>query len=202
MDKIHSISDPITMVISEIVRPDRIEEYEGWVKGICGAARQFEGYISADVIRPRDHNCPEYVVIVKFDSYVHLRNWRTSPTYHEWIEKAGDFLIDRTYQQQPGGLEIWFTLPTNPSQRLAQPPFYKQVIVGVLGVYPLIVLSSWVLGPFLQGLPPLVGLLISVIAVSTLLTYPVMPWITQLLNPWLYPRAQKRRSTRKPRSKT
>ncbi|MBW4519322.1 MAG: antibiotic biosynthesis monooxygenase [Scytolyngbya sp. HA4215-MV1] len=186
-------SDPITLVISEIVKPDRIPEYERWATGISQAAQQYPGFISTDMIRPRDHEHPEYVVVVKFDNYEHFRTWRSSATCQEWLSKAQDFLVDRTSQHQPGGLEMWFTLPENTAQKNAPPAYYKQVIVGVLGVYPLILLSNAVLGPFLRGWHPLLGLLLSVTAVSALLTYPVMPWITRLLSFWLYPKAVKKR---------
>lgn len=188
-------SDPITIVISEVVEPDRIPEYEAWTKGINQAAQQFEGFLGVEVIRPRDHVYPEYVVIVKFDHYVHCRNWLTSDTYRTWMEKAPELVSARSHQQLPSGLELWFTLPENPRKPTPQPAYYKQVIVGVLGVYPLILVANALLGPFLKGLPPLLGLLISVIFVSALLTYPVLPGLTKLLNFWLYPSASRRRNS-------
>ncbi|MGA7933929.1 MAG: antibiotic biosynthesis monooxygenase [Kovacikia sp.] len=179
-------STPITLVISEIVEPSQIQAYEVWSKGINQAARQFEGFLGVDVIRPRDHAYPEYVVIVKFDNYAHFRNWWASPTFQHWREKGRDLVIDRS-QQQLDGVEVWFTLPPNTAQKLIQPSFYKKVVLGVLTVYPLILLADVLLGPFLKPLPPLLGLLISVTFVSVLLTYPVMPWLTWLLRFWLYP---------------
>ncbi|MBE9112840.1 antibiotic biosynthesis monooxygenase, partial [Nodosilinea sp. LEGE 07298] len=72
------------------------------------------------------------------------------------------------------------------------PPYYKQVVLGVLAVYPLILLANGLLGPLLIGLPPLLALFISVIFVSALLTYPIMPWLSKGLAFWLYPKAQRR----------
>ena len=104
-------SDPITLVISEVVEPNRIEEYEAWTKGINQSAQQFEGFIGVDVIRPRDHQHPEYVVIVKFDNYDHCKNWLTSSVYQQWMQSAEEFIAQRSQQQLPDGLELWFTLP-------------------------------------------------------------------------------------------
>ena len=179
--------DPITLVISEFVEPSRIQEYEAWTKGINQAARQFEGFLGVEVIRPRDHAYPEYVVIVKFDNYVHFRTWITSPIYRRWMEKSYDLISVRSHQHQPNGIELWFTLPSKGAPKPLQPAYYKKVILGVLAVYPLILLANILLRPFLKELPPLLGLFISVIFVSALLTYPVMPWLTKLLNFWLYP---------------
>ncbi|WP_199336764.1 antibiotic biosynthesis monooxygenase [Oscillatoria sp. FACHB-1407] len=185
-------SSPITLVISEVVEPDRISEYETWTQEINHAAQSFEGFLEVEIIRPRDHDYPEYVIVVKFDNYTHLRNWLTSSTYQHCMDKSRHLISARSQQQLPTGLEMWFTLPQTASRKLPQPAFYKQVIVGVLAVYPLILLANALLGPFLKGLPFLLGLLISVTFVSTLLTYPVMPWLTKQLNFWLYPTATKR----------
>ena len=186
-------SDPITLVISEVVEPNRIEEYEAWTKGINQAAQQFVGFIGVDVIRPRDHQYPEYVLIVKFDNYEHCKDWLTSPIYHNWMLKSKKFFAKRSQQYLPSGLELWFTLPQSSLLTIPpQPAYYKQVIVGVITVYPLILLAKIFLNPFLQGLPDLLGLFISVIFVSALLTYPVMPYLTQILSFWLYPSTSKR----------
>ncbi|NJP11015.1 MAG: antibiotic biosynthesis monooxygenase [Leptolyngbyaceae cyanobacterium RU_5_1] len=192
MDCTHQQAAPITLVISEIVEPHRIQDYESWSKGINHAASQFEGFLGVDVIRPRDHAYPEYVVIVKFDNYPHLRNWQASPIYQEWMEKARDLVVDRS-RQQCSGIELWFTLPKNASQKLSQPAYYKKVVLGVLAVYPLILVADTLLVPFLKGLPPRLGLLISVTFVSALLTHPVMPWLTDLLGFWLYPSVSRKR---------
>jgi len=185
--------DPITLVISEVVEPNLIEEYEAWTKGINQSAQQFEGFMGVDIIRPRNHQYPEYVVIVKFDNYDHCKTWLTSSVYQQWMRRSKEFIAKRSLQHQSSGLEIWFTLPQNSFPTPPQPAYYKQVIVGVITVYPLILLANVVVAPFLQGLPPLISLLISVIFVSSLLTYPVMPYLTELLGFWLYPTAKRRR---------
>lgn len=186
MDEIQPPSGPITLVISEVVDPSQVPAYEAWTAGINHDARQFEGFLGVEVIRPRDHHHPEYVVIVKFDTYDHLRDWIISPTYRAWMDKSYGLIATRSQQQLPSGLELWFTLPQAQSG-LPSPPYYKQVVLGVLAVYPLILLANLLLGPLLAGLPSLLALLISVMFVSALLTYPVMPWLSKGLGGWLYP---------------
>lgn len=183
---------PITLVISEIVDPDQVRGYEDWTKGINHDASQFAGFLGVEIIRPRDHDYPEYVVIIKFDTYPHLRCWLVSPTYRHWIDQSHGLIAARSQQHLPNGLELWFTLPQRQPGLRLQPAYYKKVVLGVLAVYPLILLSNLLLGPVLAGLPPLLALLISVVFVSALLTYPVMPWLTRGLAFWLYPRPNRR----------
>ncbi|MBD2260034.1 antibiotic biosynthesis monooxygenase [Pseudanabaena sp. FACHB-2040] len=181
------VSGSITVVISEIVKPGRIQEYEAWTTGINQDAKQFDGFLGIEIIRPRDHDYPEYVVIVKFDTYAHLRDWLTSSTYQAWMDKSYGLISARSHQQLPSGLELWFTLPKSQVKAAGQPPYYKKVVLGVLAVYPLILLSNALLGRFLAEMPALLALLLSVVFVSALLTYPVMPWLTKNLAFWLYP---------------
>lgn len=184
---------PITLVISEIVAPGRIADYEDWAHGINQVTSQVEGFLEVEVIRPREDDHPEYVVIVKFDNYVHFRAWLNSPIYRDWIDRSKDLVVGRSqlHQPLPQGMELWFTLPNHGATKPAQPSYYKKVILGVLAVYPLILLADQLLGPLLGGLPPRLGLLVSVTFVSALLTYPVMPWLTQMLEGWLYPRSSR-----------
>lgn len=195
MQKNQQQPGPITLVISEVVEPNQVSAYEAWTKGINRDASQFDGFLGVEVIRPRDHDYPEYVVIVKFETYEYLRSWLISPTYRDWMDKSYGLIAARSQQQQPNGLELWFTLPNIRSDGrspLPSPPYYKKVVLGVLAVYPLILLSNRLLGALLAGLPSLLALFISVIFVSALLTYPVMPWLSKRLGFWLYPKTHRR----------
>ena len=190
-------SEPITLVISERIDPEKMDEYETWATGINQAVQLAEGFIGVEVLRPRDNAYADYVVIVRFDSYDHLRRWVTSPLYKQWIEKSQGLIARRSLRHMTTGMDIWFGDPASSSNPCpSSPPYYKKVILGVLAVYPLIVLSNRLISPFLEPLPPFLSLLVSVIFVSALLTYPVMPAITSVLNFWLYPSSSKRRSDR------
>jgi uncharacterized protein len=184
---------PITLVISEVVDLNYVREYEAWTKGINHVAGEFEGFLGVEVISPRVDGYPEYVVIVKFDSYKNFRIWMTSSVYRKWLEKSRNFISARTSQELPNGMEMWFSLPKN-NWNEYKLPYFKKVILGILAVYPLILLSNLLLNPLLQSFNPLISLFVSVTFVSALLTYPVMPSLTRILGFWLYPSLSKRKS--------
>ena len=197
-----SLSEPVTVIISEVVSPERLDDYEAWTKGINQDAQTFEGFLAVEVLRPRDNAYAEYVVIVRFDSYDHLRRWVTSSTYQYWMEKSRGLISKRAFRHMTSGLEIWFSPPRNALVRpQPEPPYYKKVVLGVLAVYPLILLADALLGRWLEPLPPRIGLLISVTFVSALLTYPVMPLLTRILDVWLYPNLTSAPAQKFPRGK-
>ena len=57
----------------------------------------------------------------------------------------------------------------------------------LLGLYPASVLNQAFLAPLLQPLPLPVRALVSTVVVVAVMTWGVMPLVTRLLKPWLYP---------------
>ena len=175
----------VGLVISEVVRPERLREYEEWSAGISAAALKAEGFRARQVIEPRDRDHLEYLIVLKFDSLEKLDRWHNSAECRDWLSRGSELFEQRT-QHDPGeGVELWYS---SPDDTVAKPPFWKQVALGVLAVYPSIILLRFLTTPILgpMNLHPDVNLLISVALLSCLLTWPLMPWLTRVLRPWLY----------------
>ncbi|SLN33883.1 hypothetical protein RUM8411_01470 [Ruegeria meonggei] len=66
-----------------------------------------------------------------------------------------------------------------------RPPFWKQLVLSVLGVYPTLVLLRLITEPVVGELPPLLGIFVIVTLLSALLINPIMPMLSRLLQPWL-----------------
>ena len=140
-----------------------------------------------DVIRPGDSSNPEYTTLVKFDNCENLKQWNESEILDEWLEKLPDLLIGSSYAQKAEGLELWFDRPNSP----IEPPYWKRVVIGVVCVYPLVILLNWALAPVTSHFHDKISLLLNVTVLSGLLTFPVMPWVTRQLRFWLYPKSGK-----------
>ncbi len=178
---------PVTAIISQIVKPGYEEAYEQWQQDILAAAHSFEGHAGVNIIRPRDHANPEYVVILKFNHYKNLKTWIESDVRKYWLEQAKPLIQSSEKVQVLEGLEAWFTLPGMPPQ--ATPARYKMAILTSIAVYVASVVVSYFFSRFLIGLP---GWLQSFVLISisvALLTYVVMPRVTRLFYRWLYPKA-------------
>ena len=180
-------NEPITMMFTERVKLDRIDEYEAWSRGVLDSVKEFTGYLGADVIRPEESSLQEYITLVRFDSCINLKKWRESSSLTTWRNKLSNLLIGDSHHQESSGLELWFDRPVTP-QKFKQPPFWKQVIIGVICVYPLVLFLNGVLTPVMAEFPREFAILVNVVILSSLLTYPVMPWVTRLLRTWLYPK--------------
>ncbi len=180
-------AEPITVMITDHIKPEKVAAFERWLIGINTARRDFPGFLSVDVIRPEDLADPQYVVLVRFDRYDRFKAWQQSEAAALWLAQLDDFVQREPDFQYASGLELWFTRPQQ-ERSVGKPPWWKQVTVSVLAVYPLILCLNWVLVPLLGDLPRPVATLIVVLILSGLLANPVMPFVTRLFQPWLYPR--------------
>ncbi len=181
-------SRPVTVVFVRNVKPNRKNDFEEWAKGINQAVKGFEGYLGMDVIRPGDHSHPEYVIVLRFDEYEHLRAWMGSTEREVWVKKSEEMTIGETHIQEAHGFEPWFTLPDH-STASAPPPRYKMALVTILAIYPPLFAVSTILSSLLQGWPKALVILLSLFLLVPAMTYYIMPWMTRLFRFWLYPEA-------------
>lgn len=179
-------NQPVTVVISQLVKPGCEQVYEQWIKGIANEAMKFKGHLGINKIRPQKGIRPEYVIIFKFDRYTNLKKWMASDARKQWLAKSNQLIQDAPNVQLLNGMEAWFTLPGKPLK--SPPPRYKMAILTWVAVYTLLNIFTYVLAPVIRGFPAFIGqLLISGIMV-VLLTYVVMPQLTRLFYKWLYPK--------------
>jgi uncharacterized protein len=176
----------VTAVISHLVKPGREQHYEQWLHDISSVAQQFAGHTGVSFIRPHDAAFPEYVIILKFDCYRHLKAWIDSPIRQRWIDKAAHLVQQNQKVDILTGLETWFTLPGKLIQR--PPKRYKIAILTTLAVFGVAQLVAAIATPILIGLPHLLRAFVSTGFTVFALTYVVMPRLTQLFYRWLYPK--------------
>ncbi|MCU0566057.1 MAG: antibiotic biosynthesis monooxygenase [Oculatellaceae cyanobacterium Prado106] len=183
---LESDKQQVTAVITHLVKPGREQEYEQWLHDISAVAQQFEGHAGVSFIRPQDASHPEYVIVLKFDCYKHLKAWLDSPVRQRWIDKAQPMVQQAQNLEVLTGLETWFTLPGKLVQR--PPKRYKMALLTAPTVFAVAQFLSFILAPVLVGLPPLLRAFMVTIATVFSLTYVVMPRVTRLFYRWLYPR--------------
>lgn len=185
---LHAENEPVTAVISHLVKPGRELAYEEWVLGISAVAREFKGHSGVSIIRPTKGSDPEYVIILKFDRYSNLRNWMESDLRRDWIERVKPLIQRFESIQVMTGLETWFSLPEKPLK--SPPPRYKMAIITWFAVYCCLTVIQYLLDPIFKLLPPVLVPMISIGIVVTILTYVVMPRLTRLFYWWLYPKSK------------
>lgn len=174
----------VTAVITHRVRPGREAGYEAWIKGISADARTFPGHLGVSILRPEPGVSTDYVVVLQFDTCDHLTDWLESGVRKEWIDRVQPMIQERENIQILTGLEAWFQLPSTKPQ--SAPKRYKQAVLVWMAVVLVGLLVSPQVAPLLRGLPWVLQVLINGAISVVLLTYVIMPQLTQWFRGWLF----------------
>ena len=177
---------PVTVNVKIKAKKGRIDEFEEWMHNIIHESMRFEGHMGVNIIRPPDASNPEYIVILRFDTYQNLAKWENSETQRIWFEKGkGLWEVEPRFAKQTG-LEFWFTPFSRNAQAPAmQPPRYKMAIVTGVVIFAIFITLLPLIESSTAGLPFLVGVVITILVMVVLMTYVIMPAVTWLLRPWL-----------------
>ena len=175
----------VTVVVRRRVRPDAGPEFEAWLQGILAATAAFPGHLGANVVRPSPGASQDWVVMFRFDSAVHLEAWESSEVRAAWLARAEAFTVGEAEKRTVTGLEYWFSLPDRAATQ--PPPVWKMALVTLVGLFPLVLFLAPVLLRLLAALPGPVAVFLNVAILVVLMTWVVMPALTRLARPWLFP---------------
>jgi uncharacterized protein len=103
---------PATVIIGQRVREGMGDEFHRWQTAVNGAAGEYPGFVSAEVSPPTDVQ-PDWVVVYRFDSITHLRNWLNSSTRQEHLDRGQAYFDGPATQQVlTGGSKVEDALVT------------------------------------------------------------------------------------------
>lgn len=176
--------EPVTVSVARKIKPEREADYEAWIKGVTAAAATYRGHQGVSVVRPSPATNGEYVLIYRFDSYENGRAWEESDMRKTWVEKLDGIAAGEATYKKVTGLEFWFDLPNVPVH--VKPSPHKMALTMTIVVFMLVYALQATIGVVLNAYPLWFKVLVIVTLQVVLLTYIVMPRVTQLLKPWLF----------------
>lgn len=188
MSEIDHISEdanlPITVSVSRKVIVGKEKDYEKWIKGVTQAAAKYVGHMGSSVLRPSNATKGEYVLIYRFDNYLHAQTWENSKERKDWVNQLPPLVVGEAKRKRVTGLEFWFDLPS--VEVTKTPSKIKMSLVLFVVVYTLVLTLATLLGPIIKDFPFWMKLLVIIPTQVLLMTYIVMPKVTGYLKNWLY----------------
>jgi antibiotic biosynthesis monooxygenase (ABM) superfamily enzyme len=175
--------EPVTVVFSWRAKPGREEEFAEWAKTLTLAATRTPGNLGATVIH--EDGSRDFHLIEQFVNREALQRWLDSPERAALHEQVRDSAEARTAVQQRTGLETWFYVPSHAGATMRPPPRWKQWLVSVVAVYPLVLLFQMFVIPLVADWPVWARAALFPLVILTLMTYVVMPVVSRLLRGWL-----------------
>ncbi|MFL5820586.1 MAG: antibiotic biosynthesis monooxygenase [Solirubrobacteraceae bacterium] len=176
--------EPVTLVVSHPVDPDRVDEFRAWHRRLTDAERRFPGFRGSQMFRPVPGVQNDWTVVVRFDTDEHLNAWLESAERKALLEEGRRFQdFDLHRVASPFG--SWF--PVGGENAAAQaPPKWKTALSVLVGLYPSVVLLTIGVDELWKG-PLWASLLVGNILSVSALTWVVMPRVTRALRFWLAP---------------
>jgi hypothetical protein len=164
--------DMVTEIITVSVKPGMEEAYHAWVDDIRQLEAKFPGYRGLQLQPPIPGLQDGWVSLLRFDTSEHLNAWLESDARRAALREVEPF-IDKREQQIATSFSGWFTFGDAPDQ---VPPNWKQSMIVLLMLYPIVMLELLYLNPLLKSLgmaeATFIGNLLSVAALGYLLVPP------------------------------
>jgi hypothetical protein len=179
-----SPQDMVTEIITVSVKPGMEEAYHDWVDRIRQVEAKFPGYQGLQLQPPIPGLQENWVSLLRFDTAEHLNAWLESDARRDALREVEPF-IDKREQQVATAFSGWFTFGDAPGQA---PPSWKQSMIVLLTLYPIVMLELLLLNPLTQSLgmaeSTFIGNALSVAVTGFLL----IPLALRAFEWWLLPR--------------
>ena len=178
-----SPQDMVTEIITVSVKPGKEEAYHAWVDRIRQMEAKFPGYQGLQLQPPIPGLQDDWVSLLRFDTSEHLNAWLESDARRAALREVEPF-VDQREQQVATAFSGWFAFGDTPGQ---VPPNWKQAMVVLLTLFPVVMLELLYLSPLLQSLNLAVATFIGNLLSVAALTWLLVPWANRAFDWWLRP---------------
>ncbi len=182
-----ALASVVTEVVTTQVKPGKDREYRDWAERIHRAEAQFPGYRGNFLQPPASSGQHYWTTLVRFATPRQLDAWLNSDVRKELLREHDALVRSWEHHRLPGSFAGWF--PPDPVSGQS-PPSWKQSMLVILMLFPIVVLELRFLTPVIGGLSPAaLGTFIGNVISVFLLAWPFMPIAIAAMNWWLTPRA-------------
>ena len=179
-DQATPTTEPVTVTVARVVRPDRREAFERWAEDVLAIAARFPGNLGASLLHPGPGSS-EYHLVYRFEDDESLAAWERSKERRSALAHVEDMVDDERYARV-AGLESFFTRPAKPGPR------WRMTVLTIAAVLAITSLLEQFVMPHLGWWPLEARLALSAVVVVLLLGHLVMPALTRWFAGWLHPR--------------
>jgi antibiotic biosynthesis monooxygenase (ABM) superfamily enzyme len=185
----HSLSC-VTEVIASEVKPSHERDFQDWAAEVQAKQAMFPGYMGTLVQAPVSAALPYWTTLVRYSSQEQLEGWLGSSERKRLLERS-DPAVSTWKSRRLSPFAGWF--PAEPDR--APPAAYKQTMLVLLVLFPVVMLEIRFLSPLTSGLPgPVATFIGNAISVS-LVSWPLMRIAIRGLGWWLQPAKEHRART-------
>ena len=178
------MNKPVTLAVTDHVPLAGKVRYEALVEELHQLFEARDGFLSVDIVRHNRPHLVEYTILSRWSDEASAALWRQDKIIREKLSQIEAITGGAAQIVQAVGLGVWVDHAEGVVPNL--PAAWKRIVMSVVAVYPMLMLLMGLSAPIIGGLPQFLQVLIIVIVLSALLTWPIMPWLSKALRPWLF----------------
>lgn len=176
----------VTEVIVTHIPPHQEKAYRNWIGKIHAAEAKFPGFKGVFVQSPTSDHDNEWITLLQFDTAAHLDHWLESKERQKILKEGKGMITSLQTHQVTSSYAGWFS---SLAPYGALPSVWKQSMIVLLVLFPVVVLEMKYLSPLLTSTNPSLAIFLSNALGVTLLAWPLVPLAITCLSWWLNPRA-------------
>jgi antibiotic biosynthesis monooxygenase (ABM) superfamily enzyme len=174
----------VTEVFVTDVDPQDIAAFREWNARIHYEEAKHPGFKGVYVQSPAQGKGRHWITMLQFDTPEHLDLWLASPERKQILDEPVPWMKTLESHRVISPYGGWFS---SLAKKGTVPPAWKQTMVVLLILFPIVMLEMIFLNPFTAGLNPSLAMFIGNVISVTLIAWPGSPLAIKLLNWWLSP---------------
>ena len=172
------------------VQPEKINAFREWAAKIHKVEAQFPGFKGMYLQSPIERNGTTWITFLQFDTTENLDKWLESPERRAVLNEGKPLVKSLESHRVISPYSGWFA---NTSAVNEVPPVWKQTMMVLLVLFPIIMLELKFLSPLTAPLNPSLATFIGNAISVTLVSWPTLPIAIYFMNWWLTPDKKKDR---------
>lgn len=180
-DHIHSDHQGVMEVFVTQINQENEKNYREWLAKIHQAEAAFPGFQRVYVQAPK--NGMNWISFLQFDRQENLDRWLTSKEREELLNEGKQFISSMESHRVISPFAGWF-----PVKGQKGPPLWKQTMLILLILFPIVMLEFKFLSPIIRGLNISLGTFIGNAISVSLISWPLMPITLFFLGWWMLPK--------------
>lgn len=175
----------VTEVFVTQVNPENYEAYRAWAFKIQQVEAQFPGYQGIYIQAPEKGKGGNWITILRFDTPEHLDAWLSSRERKQVLKDSESIVAGLQTHRIVSPFAGWFADLTKTTGET--PSIWKQSMLVLLVLFPLVMLEMKFISPLLKDLNPSLATFIGNMITVALVSWPMMPLAIFFLKWWLIP---------------
>ncbi len=187
-----NIDGGVTEIFITYVTKNMESIYKKWIAKIHHVEAQFKGFRGVYVQSPSNIGDNHWVTFLKFDTVENLDAWLKSTERKHLLKESLPLvsLLENHRIISPYG--SWFP---NVSKAGINPPVWKETMLILLVLFPLVMLQLKFLGLLTKGWDISLATFLGNAISASLISWPFLPLVIKLMKWWLLPRGPNPRRT-------